>query len=123
MRENAPADALDSVATEAGIDPGLFRRVAAFEVARARRYGHPISLVTFPVPAHGPGPQLRETDILGLARDRRAMVALLPETDRAGAERMLERIGIGEDGARATMIASFPADAYGVEDLLERSGA
>ena len=92
-----------------------------YELARARRYERPLSLVAVP-PAAVATPRfpLRFSDLFVAAPDRRAVVVMLPETTSDGATALARRLlsATGIDGD--VRVAAFPEDGVTLDDLLRR---
>ncbi len=98
----------------------------AGEIDRARRHRRPLAVVRLDVSVDGDvnevqrrlGPQLRSADRLRRVDD--ALVAVLPDTDRAGVDHLLERV-VAEHGPLArTAAVVFPEDGLTVGALLSR---
>jgi hypothetical protein len=98
------------------------------ELDRARRFGHPFSVARL-VPdgqAEAPSPgdladAVRSVDLV--CADPVATYVLLPETDRAGAERFLDRLGRDAPALvrrERTRVVSFPEDELTGAALLDR---
>jgi hypothetical protein len=105
----------------------VFAERAADEILRAERYHRPLSLVVFETDRLDEmaqlglelSPALRRWDLLGrLDVDRPAIAAVLPETSRAGARGLIERLSGDLLGVR-TGAASFPEDGAGFAHLVE----
>ncbi len=88
------------------------------ELARARRYGRPLSLLALPISEVAPyGPDGRVYDTIAVAPEHDCFVMVLPETTAPEARRLAERLSGDLPPARAA-VASFPGDADTVEGLL-----
>jgi hypothetical protein len=97
-------------------------------IAEGVRYGHDFAIVRIVVPGGATEPVarqlafgLRDADVL-LRWSATELLALLPATDRGGAERTAERLRIAADGMEATVRAAhWVGDT--AQDLLRRVGA
>lgn len=109
------------VAVVAEPEPG-WQPVAA-ELARARRYGRPFSVVQISSPSDADGralaaslaPSLRRTDQAWVEGD--SVILLLPESDGQAAETFARREITSLPGSCAWRIASFPVDGLTVDAL------
>ncbi len=91
--------------------------VFAVELARARRYDRPLSVISAPVLALDPEQvPLRVTDVAAKTTDGR-VIALLIETDNDEADALAERVLRGDTRADVRT-ATFGKDALTLDDLL-----
>jgi hypothetical protein len=99
----------------------------ADEILRAERYQLPLSVVVFETDrldelvqlGQELAPGLRRWDLLGrLTVDRPAIAAMLPETNRAGARGLIDRLSEDLLGVRVGA-ASFPGDGAGLARLID----
>lgn len=117
----------DTSMVDAVLPSTIFAERAADEILRAERYLRPLSLIVFETDRLDEmaqlglelSPALRRWDLLGrLDVDRPALAAILPETSRAGARGLIERLSGDLLGVR-TGAASFPEDGAGFARLVE----
>ena len=102
-----------------GVEPALpslrdFRPLLELELARARRYGRPLAVISFPAGAE-PLPH-RVTDIMVYGAGARRVVLMLPETDAEAAAALVQRLQA--DGTGEIRFGTFPDDALTLESLL-----
>jgi hypothetical protein len=150
----SPVPAPDAVGPAHAFPVPAYREVQpllVIELRRARRYDRALSVALLsleapararggaapPAPLAGLAPAvygllgsylrnaLRETDILTAAPESLAFAVFLPETDRGGAERALERFRAGFLVAAGYPlrggVAAFPGDGLTIEDVLDRA--
>ncbi len=93
------------------------------ELARSRRHRRPMAILRFPIEA---GPEVVDRVTQRLRRFDRAWVAhgdlivLLPETDRAAAERLVARVASLVDAHAPAGVAVFPEDGATSATLMAR---
>jgi hypothetical protein len=105
-------------------------RLVRWELNRARRHSRPLTLARIPLadpPAtqskrleiEGALPPLRATDVTWLHRDQ--LMLLLPEADRARAQRCVDRVveALAEHASGDARLVAFPEDALTLEALRE----
>ena len=83
----------------------------AYEVARSRRYEHPVTLVVLPLPSDAAPIRVRSVDTVWLLGD--SLCLLLPETARTGAFGLLTRLvreSAGLVSTSSARVVSFPED-------------
>lgn len=105
-------------------------QVVRWELNRARRHSRPLTLARIPLAAPSATqpdrlvieaalPALRATDVTWLHRDQ--LMLLLPETDRASAQRCVDRVveALAGRACSDARLAAFPEDALTLEALRE----
>jgi hypothetical protein len=90
-----------------------------YEVARARRYRRPLSLVAVPLDTMlASRVRLRFTDLFALTPDGDTVLVMLPETDTTGAYGLVRRIQVASRTSDEMPIVSFSEDGVTLHDLM-----
>ena len=92
-----------------------------YEVARARRYRRPLSLVAVSLETMlASEVRLRFTDLFGLAPDGDTVLVMLPETDTTGAYGLVRRIQLASRIEEDMPVVSFKDDGVTLHDLMSQ---
>lgn len=92
-----------------------------YEVARARRYRRPLSLVAVSLETMlASEVRLRFTDLFGLAPDGDTVLVMLPETDTTGASGLVRRIQLASRIEEDMPVVSFKDDGVTLHDLMSQ---
>ena len=92
-----------------------------YEVARARRYRRPLSLVAVSLETMlASEVRLRFTDLFGLAPDGDTVLVMLPETDASGAFGLVRRIQVASRIEEDMPVVSFKDDGVTLHDLMSQ---
>jgi hypothetical protein len=90
-----------------------------YEVARARRYRRPLSLVAVPLETMVESEvRLRFTDLFGRTPDGDTVLVMLPETDAAGAYGLVRRIQLAGRTEEDMPVVAFSEDGVTLHDLM-----
>jgi hypothetical protein len=92
-----------------------------YEVARARRYRRPLSLLAVSLETMlASEVRLRFTDLFGLAPDGDTVLVMLPETDTTGAYGLVRRIQLASRIEEDMPVVSFKDDGVTLHDLMSQ---
>jgi hypothetical protein len=92
-----------------------------YEVARARRYRRPLSLVAVSLETMlASEVKLRFTDLFALAPDGDTVLVMLPETDATGADGLVRRIQVASRIEEDMPVVSFKDDGVTLHDLMSQ---
>ena len=92
-----------------------------YEVARARRYRRPLSLVAVSLETMlASEVKLRFTDLFALAPDGDTVLVMLPETDATGAYGLVRRIQVASRIEEDMPVVSFKDDGVTLHDLMSQ---
>ncbi len=90
-----------------------------YEVARARRYRRPLSLMAVPVDTMlASRVTLRFTDLFALTPDGDTVLIMLPETDASGADGLARRIQVASRTEDEMPVVGFAEDGVTLHDLM-----
>jgi hypothetical protein len=90
-----------------------------YEVARARRYRRPLSLMAVPLDTMlASRVRLRFTDLFALTPDGDTVLVMLPETDTTGAYGLARRIQVASRTTDEMPVVSFSEDGVTLHDLM-----
>jgi hypothetical protein len=92
-----------------------------YEVARARRYRRPLSLVAVSLETMlASEVRLRFTDLFALAPDGDTVLVMLPETDATGAYGLVRRIQVASRTEEDMPVVGFQDDGVTLHDLMSQ---
>jgi hypothetical protein len=90
-----------------------------YEVARARRYRRPLSLMAVPLETMlASRVRLRFTDLFAVTPDGETVLVLLPETDAVGADGLARRIQLASRTDDELPVVIFSEDGVTLHDLM-----